>query len=63
MDRKTSNSIEKYINKTYNGDSTEVRVFDGYSYEYDKQNRISAIKQLDVLGKGKIKKKKCFKLC
>ena len=25
-------------------------MFDGYSYEYDKQNRISAIKQLDALG-------------
>ena len=49
-DGKTSNSIEKYVNKTYNGNSEEVRVYDGYSYEYDKQNRISAIKQIDVLG-------------
>ncbi len=38
------------MNKTYNSDGTTVRVFDGYSYEYDKQNRISAIKQLDALG-------------
>lgn len=38
------------MNKTYNGDSQTIRVFDGYSYEYDKQNRISAIKQLDALG-------------
>lgn len=49
-DGKTSSNIEKYINKTYNSDGTTVRVFDGYSYEYDKQNRISAIKQLDVFG-------------
>ena len=49
-DGKTSSNIEKYINKTYNGDGTTVRVFDGYSYEYDKQNRISAIKQVNALG-------------
>ena len=49
-DGKTSANVEKYINKTYNSDGTTVRVFDGYSYEYDKQNRISAIKQLDVFG-------------
>ncbi len=49
-DGKTSNSIEKYVNRTYNGDSESVRVYDGYSYEYDKQNRISAINQLDILG-------------
>ena len=29
MDRKTTNSIEKYVNKTYNSDGTTVRVFDG----------------------------------
>ncbi len=49
-DGKTSQTIEKYINKTYNGNNEEVRVFDGYYYEYDKQNRISAEKTLNADG-------------
>ncbi|MGN1316454.1 MAG: RHS repeat domain-containing protein [Acutalibacteraceae bacterium] len=49
-DGKTSSAIEKYVNKTYNGDSESVRVFDGYFYEYDKQNKISAEKTLNADG-------------
>ncbi len=49
-DGKTSSAIEKYVNKTYNGDSGNVRVFDGYFYEYDKQNKISAEKTLNADG-------------
>ncbi len=49
-DGKTSSTIEKYINKTYNGDSESYRVYDGYFYEYDKQNKISAEKTLNADG-------------
>ena len=49
-DGKTSSSIEKFINKTYNGSSGNVRVYDGYYYEYDKQNKISAEKTLNADG-------------
>lgn len=49
-DGKTSSNVEKYINKTYNGSSGNVRVYDGYYYEYDKQNKISAEKTLNADG-------------
>lgn len=49
-DGKTSSTIEKYINKTYNSDSESYRVYDGYFYEYDKQNKISAEKTLNADG-------------
>ena len=49
-DGKTSSTIEKYINKTYNGDSESYRVYDGYYYEYDNQNKISAEKTLNADG-------------
>lgn len=49
-DGKTSSTIEKFINKTYNGDSESYRVYDGYLYEYDKQNKISAEKTLNADG-------------
>ena len=49
-DGKTSSTIEKYVNKTYNGNSESVRVYDGYYYEYDKQNKISAEKTLNADG-------------
>ncbi len=49
-DEKTSSTIEKYVNKTYNGSGSDVRVFDGYYYEYDKQNKISAEKTLNADG-------------
>ena len=49
-DGKTSSNVEKYINKTYNGSSGNIRVYDGYYYEYDKQNKISAEKTLNADG-------------
>ena len=49
-DGKTASTIEKYINKTYNGDSESYRVYDGYYYEYDKQNKISVEKTLNADG-------------
>ena len=49
-DGKTSSTIEKFVNKTYNGDSESYRVYDGYLYEYDKQNKISAEKILNADG-------------
>ena len=49
-DGKTSSNVEKYINKTYNGSSNNVRVYDGCYYEYDKQNKISAEKTLNADG-------------
>ncbi len=49
-DGKTSSNVEKYINKTYNGSSGNVRVYDGYYYEYDKQNKIYAEKTLNADG-------------
>ena len=49
-DGKTSSNVEKYINKTYNGKNSSVRVYDGYYYEYDKQNKISAEKTLNADG-------------
>ncbi len=49
-DGKTASTIEKYVNKTYNGSDESVRVFDGYYYEYDKQNKISAEKTLNADG-------------
>ena len=49
-DGKTSQTIEKYVNRTYNGSDESVRVFDGYYYEYDKQNKISAEKTLNADG-------------
>ncbi len=48
--KKTASTIEKFVNKTYNGNSEVVRVFDGYYYEYDKQNKISAEKTLNADG-------------
>ena len=49
-DGKTTTRLEKFINKTYNGNSTSPTVFDGISYEYDKQNRIIAEKTLTTSG-------------
>ena len=49
-DGKTTTRLEKFINKTYNGTSTSATVFDGSSYEYDKQNRIIAEKTLTSSG-------------
>lgn len=49
-DGKTTTRLEKFINKTYNGNSTSATVFDGVSYEYDKQNRIIAEKTLTSSG-------------
>ena len=49
-DGKTTTRLEKFINKTYNGSSTSPTVFDGISYEYDKQNRIIAEKTLTSSG-------------
>ncbi len=49
-DGKTTTRLEKFINKTYNGSSTSPTVFDGISYEYDKQNRIIAEKTLTTSG-------------
>ena len=49
-DSKTSSTVEKLINKTYNGDSETYRVYSGYFYEYDKQNKISAEKTLNADG-------------
>ena len=49
-DGKTSSTIEKFINKTYNGDSESYRIYDGYLYEYDEQNKISAEKILNADG-------------
>ena len=49
-DGKTSSTIEKFVNKTYNEDSESYRVYDGYYYEYDKQNKISAEKTLNADG-------------
>ena len=47
---KTSSGIEKIVNKTYNGDSESYSLYDGYYYEYDKQNKISAEKKLNADG-------------
>ena len=49
-DGKTSSTIEEFINKTYNESDTEVNVFDGYSYEYTSQRKISAEKTLKADG-------------
>lgn len=49
-DGKTTTRLEKFITKSYNGTSTTATVFDGSSYEYDKQNRIIAEKTLTSSG-------------
>ncbi len=47
---KTTSLIDKFVNKTYNGNSNTERIYDGYYYEYDKQNKISVEKALNQDG-------------
>lgn len=47
-DGKTTTRLEKLVNKAYNDNNNTI--YDGYAYEYDKQNRIIAEKTLTSSG-------------
>lgn len=49
-DGKTSSNIEKYINRFYEGNSETASVYEGYSYTYDRQNKISSEKGINSDG-------------